>query len=68
MAAFLIQKPSAEIQYHIGLALKGLDRDGLALRAFQHTLLIDPDFPEAAVVREQIDALQSTTAQESKAG
>ncbi len=46
------------IYYHMGLALRALERDQEAIQAFETALALDADFPDAAAARREIDGLR----------
>jgi tetratricopeptide (TPR) repeat protein len=46
------------IYYHLGLALRAMDRDQEAVAAFSTALKLDDDFPEADDARRQIDGIR----------
>lgn len=47
------------IYYHMGLALRALDRDQEAIEAFESALALDAAFPEADDARRQIEGLRA---------
>lgn len=49
-------QPSATYHYHLGLALRALDRNSSAAQAFERALALDPVFPEAAKARREREA------------
>ncbi len=61
-AASLAEKQGIElpaIQYHLGLALKGLDRPDEAAAAFERALASREEFPEAEEARRELEALRA---------
>lgn len=59
---------NAGFYYHLGLALKALDRNSEAVTAFQRCLEISPDFPDAENVRRELDAAQGLVGESSSSG
>jgi tetratricopeptide (TPR) repeat protein len=56
------EKPAPTFYYHLGLALRSLDRDKEAVRAFETALGTNERFPEAADAQRALEETRSTGA------
>lgn len=56
------RQPVALLHHHLGLALKAAHRIDEATRAFEQALAVDPDFPEAAQAKQEVEAMRAAQA------
>jgi tetratricopeptide (TPR) repeat protein len=51
---------TAQRQYHLGLALRAMNRNPEASQAFEEALRLDPEFSSAEDTRSQLESIQSS--------